>query len=154
MKAIEYLTRLFRYDDWANREMLAAIEPHGTPRDQRVLAHVLAAEELWWRRLRSDRTAVVVWPDWSWEQCRGRLGELSGWWTEYLAKLDEAGLSRAIEYVNSKGEPWSSSVGDILFHVVMHSAYHRGQLAAGQRAAGQVPVVTDFIHCARQGLMD
>jgi uncharacterized damage-inducible protein DinB len=33
----------------------------------------------------------------------------------------------------------------------MHSAYHRGQIAADMRAAGFEPVYTDFIHAVRQG---
>jgi uncharacterized damage-inducible protein DinB len=45
-------------------------------------------------------------------------------------------------------------VGDILTHVVAHSAYHRGQIAAAVRAAGGAPAYTDFIHAARRGLVE
>jgi uncharacterized damage-inducible protein DinB len=40
-------------------------------------------------------------------------------------------------------------VDDILMHVVMHSAYHRGQIALEVRCAGQTPAYTDFIHAIR-----
>ena len=57
-------------------------------------------------------------------------------------------------YKNSKGEAWTSSVLDVLTHVVMHSAYHRGQIASVMRAGGGTPAYTDFIHAARQRLIE
>jgi uncharacterized damage-inducible protein DinB len=53
--------------------------------------------------------------------------------------------------VNSKGEPWRSAVGDVLDHVLLHGAYHRGQIASDLRAAGCEPAYTDFIHAVRSG---
>jgi len=41
-----------------------------------------------------------------------------------------------------------------LTHVIMHSAYHRGQIALEMRAAGMEPAHTDFIHAVRQGLVE
>jgi uncharacterized damage-inducible protein DinB len=59
-----------------------------------------------------------------------------------------------ISYKNTKGEPWTDTVQDILTHVLMHSAYHRGQIASQMRASGQTPAYTDFIHAVRQGLIE
>ena len=59
-----------------------------------------------------------------------------------------------ITYKNSKGEAWNSTVQDVLTHVLMHSAYHRGQIAGQVRAGGETPAYTDFIHAARQGLIE
>ena len=39
-------------------------------------------------------------------------------------------------------------------HVVIHSAYHRGQIASDVRASGGVPAYTDYIHAVRQGLIE
>jgi uncharacterized damage-inducible protein DinB len=39
-------------------------------------------------------------------------------------------------------------------HVIMHSAYHRGQIAAEVRAAGLTPAYTDFIQSVRQGSLE
>ena len=58
-----------------------------------------------------------------------------------------------MSYRNSKGEAWSSRKEDILMHVIMHSAYHRGQVATAMRAAGSTPAYTDFIHSVRQGFV-
>jgi uncharacterized damage-inducible protein DinB len=62
-------------------------------------------------------------------------------------------ISRRVAYTNSKGEEWTSGVEDILTHVTIHSAYHRGQIASDLRAAGHTPAYTDFIHAVRQGFV-
>jgi uncharacterized damage-inducible protein DinB len=68
--------------------------------------------------------------------------------------MDEAALRVGVTYKNTKGEPWTNSVEDILTHVIMHSAYHRGQIAADMRASGHTPAYTDFIHAVRQKLLE
>ena len=62
-------------------------------------------------------------------------------------------LAATVTYQNSKGETWSSRKDDILMHVITHSVYHRGQVAAAVRAAGFTPAYTDFIHSIRQGFV-
>jgi len=42
----------------------------------------------------------------------------------------------------------------VLTHVVLHSAYHRGQIATQMRAGGEAPAHTDFIHAVRRGLIE
>jgi uncharacterized damage-inducible protein DinB len=53
-------------------------------------------------------------------------------------------------YRSLKGIESTSSLRDILTHVVNHSTYHRGQIARGIKAKGGVPPVTDFIAFARE----
>lgn len=42
---------------------------------------------------------------------------------------------------------------DVLTHVIMHSVYHRGQIAAEVRASGSEPAYTDFIEAIRRGFV-
>ena len=155
MDFLEHLRRMFAYDDWAIRLALRVLNAAELPpvRSLKLLAHVLAAEELWLHRLLADRSPVEVWPALSLEQCEARLAELARRWGGYLEGLTTEKLPARIAYVNSKGEPWESAVEDVLLHVVMHSAYHRGQMASDMRASGHTPAYTDFIHCMRQGLV-
>jgi uncharacterized damage-inducible protein DinB len=156
MDLLEELSRLFAYNQWANREALAALQVAGAaaPRSLKWMAHILAAEQLWEARLRQSASKVVVWPELTLEQCGAMQAGLTESWHEYLAALTGKDLSRTVDYVNTKGEAWSNMVGDILTHVVLHSAYHRGQIASDLRAAGQVPAYTDFIHWVREGLLE
>jgi uncharacterized damage-inducible protein DinB len=156
MELLEYLHRQFAYDEWANREVLAALSAStvSTPRPRQLLAHILSAERLWLERIRKQSQSLPLWPDFSIEQSKAQISELASLWNKYLARLSSLALSETIAYHNSKGESWTSTVQDILTHVVFHSAYHRGQIASQMRAAGEQPAYTDFIHAARQGLIE
>jgi uncharacterized damage-inducible protein DinB len=153
---LEHIASLFSYDDWANREVLASLEAWATPpaRSIQLMAHIVSAERLWLERLLVQKQTSPVWPLFTLEQCKLEVGQLSGLWKNYLTSLGEAGLTRSLTYKNTKGESFSSQKQDILMHVVMHAAYHRGQIAADIRAAGFTPAYTDFIHAVRQGFVD
>jgi uncharacterized damage-inducible protein DinB len=145
------LERLFAYDDWANREEVARLTGIGAPPAAvRLLAHIIAAQSLWLARLRGGPPKMVVWPELRIDQCSSELEILCNGWREFLRGVD---LDSKIEYRNSKGEPWSSSVDDVLTHVVMHGAYHRGQIATAVRQGGDAPAYTDYIHAARNGFV-
>jgi uncharacterized damage-inducible protein DinB len=149
---LAYLRRQFTYNEWANREVLTAIRSQGADQQSlRSMAHILAAERLWLERLKQQPQSMPVWPQSDLAQCDARAAEMRQLWGEYLDSLDENSLAQTISYKNSKGEPWSSTVQDILTHVIMHSAYHRGQIASHTRATGHTPAYTDFIHAVRQG---
>jgi uncharacterized damage-inducible protein DinB len=156
MDLVRYLARLFSYDAWANGEVLSSLHGAGKtpPRSLKLLGHILAAERIWLERLRHEKQTLPVWPDLSFQECEREAEKLSSLWSSYLSGCKEADLSLTIDYKNSKGELWSSRKQDVLLHVVMHSAYHRGQIAADMRAAGFVPAYTDFIHSVRQGFLE
>ena len=151
----DYVSRLIRYDMWANRETLNSLE-QGTPpsKSLRWMGHILGAEHVWMARLRSRHPALAVWPDLDVEECGKHLDELSRLWPVYLANLTPERLGETVSYTSSKGEPWTNTVEEILTHVTIHSAYHRGQIAADLRSAGSSPAYTDYIHAARQGLVE
>ena len=147
--------RMFTYNDWANREVLASFRKNGTgAKSVRYMAHVLAAEQLWLDRLDGHDQKVAVWPEPDINFCETLAAELAGSWQNFLGRTGEQGLSRTITYKNSKGENWASRVDDVLMHVIMHAAYHRGQIASDMRAAGLTPVLTDFIHAVRQNYLE
>jgi uncharacterized damage-inducible protein DinB len=156
MELIDSLRQQFAYDAWANREMLAALRPAGgkSERPLQLMAHILSASRLWLERLQQQPQSLPVWPEFNLGQFEAEAAEVARLWREYLDTLSTPGLEQTIPYKNSKGELWSSRVGDVLTHVVMHGAYHRGQIASWMRANGQTPPYTDFIHAVRQGLIE
>jgi uncharacterized damage-inducible protein DinB len=148
--------RLFAYDAWANNEALASLREAEAPapRAVEIMAHIVAAEWLWLRRLGVDRPPVAVWPDWSLARSTAELAVVQATWPAYLDALSHDDLARPATYVNTAGETWTNAVGDILVHVVTHSAYHRGQIAYALGRAGHKAAYTDFIHAARRGLIE
>ncbi len=153
---IPYLKTLFDYDDWANRESLASLKHVDAPppRALEVMAHIVGCQWLWIGSLKRAIAPAVVWPQLTLDERGDQLGKLATAWKEYLRDLTPTSLSYRTTYVNSKGEDWESNVQDILFHVVIHSGYHRGQIATLLGRAGHEPAYTDFIHCIRQKYID
>ena len=152
----DYLRRQFAYDEWANREVLNAIRAAGdaNQRSLQLMSHILAAELVWLERLKGQPQSVPVWPQPDLAQCEAQAAKLGGQWLEFLDLITAGDVSQSISYRNSKGEEWTNTIVDVLTHVVMHSAYHRGQIATHMRATGQTPAYTDFIHGVRQGRME
>ena len=156
MSMLGHIGSLFSYDDWANREVLSSLQClNAAPaRSVQLLAHILSAERLWLERLLAEKQTHPVWPLFTLKDCKSEIDQLPELWKSYLASLGEAGLTDSRTYKNTKGETFTSRKQDILLHVVMHSAYHRGQIAADMRAAGFTPAYTDFIHGVRQGFVE
>lgn len=159
MHAKDFL-RLFAYDHWANRECLAAMRAAGSVSAETVgrMAHILSAQRLWLERILKQPQSMPVWPGSTIQDCMALADEMSTAWRNLLAppgnQIASGSLDREIEYRNSKGEPWSSRVEDILTHVLFHSAYHRGQIALQMRSSGVEPAYTDFIHAVRRSFVE
>jgi uncharacterized damage-inducible protein DinB len=156
MNTREYFLRMFAYDAWANRQCLSAMQAARLVSSATVgrMAHILSAQKLWLERLRHESQSLPVWPTASLPECLALADEMANLWRNYLTPLQPGAFDEKVEYRNSKGEPWSSRVEDVLTHVLMHSAYHRGQVALEMRAAGMEPAYTDFIHAVRQGFVE
>jgi uncharacterized damage-inducible protein DinB len=156
MDHLDYLRRLLRYDDWANTEAARSLQSAtAVPRRAvQVLAHIVAAQWLWLARVGHDRKKMAVWPELSPDESATQLAELGRAWQQYLNALRADGLQASVSYTNSKGEPWTSTVGDVILHVVIHSSYHRGQIATLLGSARPTPAYTDFIHAVRQGFIE
>jgi uncharacterized damage-inducible protein DinB len=147
--------RLLEHDGWANVPALVSLQKGPEPAQAVArLSHIVGAERLWISRIHQEAPVMPVWPDFDLEQCAAELTELQGEWMRCLEGLDEESLYDGVAYRNTKGEFWTSTVADILSHVVLHASYHRGQIAAAVRGAGGTPAYTDFIHAVRSGLIE
>ncbi len=155
MDKLEYFSRQYNYNHWANRESarVAATLQGDRPRAFEILSHIVGAEQLWLDRLHGDAPTTAVWPDLELTTVPTLLDQLHAQWVRFIEHQREDKLLRPISYVNSKGQPWANRVEEILTHVILHSAYHRGQLAVLIREAGMEPPMTDFVHAVRTGLV-
>ncbi len=151
MSHLAYLQRLFKYNDWANKETLHSLQQSSrlpAPSLKRM-AHILAAEHVWFQRLRNEPILVPVWPDWQIDEIAVEIDQMREGWESYLGAVSEQDLSGTIKYANTKGEKFESRRNDVLQHVIAHGAYHRGQIASDLRASGEKPAVTDLIFAVR-----
>ena len=145
------LTRMAEHlrwaDDAAYASLLAATNPH--PHTLELFAHVVATEHVWLSRIRGERQDLPPWPQLSLGQCLELATRNADEFAALLESLDEQSLAGSVTYRNSAGAEFTSHIRDILIHVALHGAYHRGQIAAAVRAGGDTPASTDYIAFVR-----
>jgi uncharacterized damage-inducible protein DinB len=76
---------------------------------------------------------------------RLRWAEVEREQVEFIERLNPADLERPISYENPPGTRWTYPLAAMLQHVVNHSTYHRGQVAAMLRQLGTAPSPTDYL---------
>jgi len=148
------LTRLFDHMAWADdlaRQEIARM-PEVTPQAARALAiyaHLAASDDVWLSRIEGRAPRYPAWPALSFDEATAlRRGAVARLREHAAASAQE--LARVIAYRTSTGQPYQSSVGDILLHVAVHGAYHRGQLALLAREGEAEPINTDYIRYVRE----
>ena len=146
--------RLFEHADWANRRTLEEVQSLSGSPDPHVLeifSHVVASEKVWLARLRGEPDAAMpLHPRYSLKQCASLIDETGNGYCRYIAPLKDADLQKIVTYRNTRGIECNMQAKDILAHVALHSAHHRGQITAAARKAGSVPIHTDYIAFARE----
>lgn len=152
MESLDSLRKLFHYDYWANQDALRSIATINATTDRalKVAGHIIGAQRVWLGRLNASDAATAPWPLLSLEEAHAAVSEMHDRWDSYLGSLSPQELDEDLVHRNSKGVEFRVPVRDVLTQLVMHSAYHRGQIAAAVREAGGSPAATDYIVYVRQ----
>ena len=146
-----HMSRMLRAMAWADTQSLAALLDCPAAHDEALglFSHVLAAEHIWLARLQGREPNRAGWPSLSVADCEALAAENAAGYAAYIEKSADAGLTAVIRYRNSQGDEFANTVLDILTHVVIHGAYHRGQIAKAIGKAGGKSLNTDYIIFAR-----
>ena len=154
MQTLDVMRGLLSYNEWASNKMMDSLRQSSNPSAKavRALAHLLIAEKTWLLRLQTnqDSTGFDFWQGTTLEECEALALEVKKAFAALMDELTEEKLDLVATYKNSKGTQYSTSYRDILTHVLMHSAYHRGQVAMAVRAEGETPAYTDYIGFVRE----
>lgn len=152
---LRYLRRLVDHLAWANERALASLRETADEDGLRLLAHLLATEKVWLARIRAgDSSGMEIWPELTLEGCEELMEENVAGYRDLLGELPEEDLSGKVAYENSRGVGFRTPVVEILLHVFVHGAHHRGQIARRVRAAGREPMNTDVITFVREHPLD
>lgn len=154
METIEMILHLFKYNEWANRRAIDSLKDpaNRNAKAVRALAHLLIAEKTWLARMTAnqDTTGFDFWQGTTLDECEQLAEEVKRGFAEFFDGLTEQKLDAVATYKNSKGVEYQTSYRDILQHVLMHSTYHRGQVAMAVRAEGGMPPYTDYVAFVRE----
>ena len=110
-----------------------------------LFSHCINAHQIWNSRILGTEP-LAVFEEHTLEHCK-ELDHTN--YADTLRILSDKELQTIIHYTNSKGEVFSNSVQDILFHIANHFTHHRGQLVSDLRQQGIAPPVTDYIFYKR-----
>lgn len=151
MEAIDYLRRLADHCMAADAALAESLRSTATVPDAalREYAHIIGAEETWLARIERRAARAAIWPAGSLNEVLQLRRQVAESYRAYIAALSDADLERMVSYRNSAGIDFSTSVGDILLHVMLHGQYHRGKVNLLLRERGLPPVPTDYIAFVR-----
>ena len=95
MSTIQDFRRRFAYDEWANREVLAALRAAAPPPPVALdrMAHILSAQYVWFDRLRQQAQTFPVWPHFTRPECEAEAAKLAALWKDHLNTLAGSGPS-------------------------------------------------------------
>jgi len=140
-----FINELFEYNFQVNQKLTDQImENQGSIPEKalQLFCHVLNAHRIWNNRIEPKQTGFSGW------EIHDILELHTINNTNYEASLqilNTFDVLQNIPYTNMQGRHLNSPVRDILFHIINHSTYHRGQIAALFRENGIEPLSTDYI---------
>jgi len=141
-----FFLELFEHNHICNQKLGTIFLSHSaevSEKASKLYNHILNVHQIWNCRIELNQTPFKS----GWEihllEEYSRIDKMN--YDNSLLILDKHDLNASINYLSAKGEPFVNSVRDILFHIINHSTYHRGQIAADLRSSGLEPVATDYI---------
>lgn len=111
-----------------------------------LCSHILNAHLIWNNRILQSTQKTEVW-EMLLTQDMKKVDEDN--YTNSLHIIENFDLTKAVNYKNSKGALFENIIRDILFHVINHSTYHRGQIALAFRQNSLEPIASDYIFFKR-----
>lgn len=147
----DHFRKLYQHLAWADERVLQSLRAaHSVlKKDLDLYAHILGSEHNWISRIHGSVPKLAIWPTLTLDECERVGKENVSAFNALVSSLTPELLQKSITYRNSAGDQFTSTLEDILTHVSLHGAYHRGQIAASIRAAGDAPNPTDYIAFAR-----
>lgn len=144
-----FFKEIFEYSHHFNQKLFDIISDNPdkiSEKSVRLFNHILNAHQIWNNRINPQQPTFGVWELHDTQDLKN-IDK-----TNYELTLHILGtftLSETISYSNSKGQTFSNSIRDILFHIINHSTYHRAQIATEFRQSGLEPLATDYIFYKR-----
>jgi len=141
---------LFTYNREANNKFIQVFENNIPPPEEplSIISHIINTHLIWLDRSRplDGQPIPGIWEQHSIDELSA-LNEVCFKETRARLNTEPSGTKadRLITYKNSKGAEYKNTIEEIYNHILMHSMYHRGQVAKLFRQEGIEPPVTDFI---------
>lgn len=144
-----FFKEMFEYHHHYNDALLKEFEKHQHELPERsysLFCHIFNAHQIWNARILGNDPGVMVWDVYPMDSITNRNKDN---YDTTITILNTLPLEKSITYKTSKGDEFTNTIQDILFHVSNHSTHHRGQIISDFRQSGIQPLVTDYIFYKR-----
>ena len=142
-----FLKELFEYNNHFNQMALnVLIENPNHISDQilKIFCHIENSHHIWNNKIQTTPTVIPRKP-WGIYSITELIEIEKENFNSTISLLEKFDLDFQIRYTLSSGKIFTNSVRDILFQIINHSTYHRGQLATEFRKSDIEPLMTDWI---------
>jgi uncharacterized damage-inducible protein DinB len=151
--------QFFDYHSWATKQLIEHLsklpkeimnkEVNSVfPSISHTFAHMYAVDELWFLRISGKGVdSIESKPFKTIQEMNDAFTCLHNEMLEFLNLKDD--LEQTVIYTNTKGQRFRNSIREIIYHIVNHGTYHRGNISAMIRQLGYQGVSTDYIYYLR-----
>ncbi len=136
----------FEYDLAANLQLIKVIETCSNEYILKMMSHILNAQYFWNNRILKREFEHEVWSLHEATDLK-KLAEEFNQTTNLI--IEQYDLNDYLSYQNTKGVAYKNRINDVLYHVLNHSNYHRGQVITELKALGGDLPDTNFISFKR-----
>jgi uncharacterized damage-inducible protein DinB len=136
----------FEYDLAANLQLIKVIETCNNEYVLKMMSHILNAQYFWNNRILKREFEYGVWSIHQATDLK-KLAEEFNQTTNLI--IEQYDLNDYLSYQNTKGVAYKNTINDVLYHVLNHSNYHRGQVITELKALGGDLPDTNFISFKR-----
>ena len=152
--AADTMARLMRHKQWADADLLAAalalpafrryclagtlakVIRHFHAVDCIFQAHLLGVPHAYTSANPAEPATLA--------ELQKHVGTIDAWYVAYAHSLDERALAETLDVTFTDGEQQRLTRSDILLHVSLHGAYHRGNAGILMRVGGAAPLPDRF----------
>lgn len=154
----------FRYKAWANAEILQSIAKIDPSRHLeqwtlavRLMNHTYVMDRIFASHLSgtTHEFQATNTPDTpSLDELHERIAASDDWYQQYVNQLSRSDLGESISFTFTDGDRGAMTREEMLFHVLAHGAYHRGDVGMALSSCGidrPKDTFTRFLHLSEPG---
>lgn len=139
----------FEYNFYANESLISLVKEQPSAYKDEIASlysHILNAQQIWNERILKNQSKIDVWSVLE-------LSELDvinqNVLAESISIVKTLNLQSDFSYKNSRGAVFQNKIEEVLYHIVNHGTYHRGQIITLLKQQGVSVVSTDYIFYKR-----
>lgn len=157
------LTTHLQYHVWATGRLEETLRPiHDSIFDaevkssftsiRRTIMHIWDAEAIWLKRMQG--VSLSDWPSKNFvgsnQQLVDEVVQSAHAFVTFIQQQGPSYTQQTIRYVNLKGDSFEDQVDGLIYHMINHGSYHRGQITTLLRELGITEIKSmDIIHFLR-----